>query len=44
MKTGGEEYGLNEKTVKVVMDVLGPREVGMGALRIGDYNGGGGKG
>ena len=36
MKTGGEEYGLNEKTVKVVMDVLGPREVGMGALRIGD--------
>ena len=36
MKTGGEEYGLNEKTVKIVMDVLGPNEVGMGALRIGD--------
>ena len=36
MKTGGEEYGLNEKTVKIVMDVLGPNEVGMGAVRIGD--------
>ena len=36
MKTGGEEYGLNEKTVKIVMDVLGPKEVGMGAVRIGD--------
>ena len=36
MKTGGEEYGLNEKTVKIVMDVLGPREVGFGAVRIGN--------
>jgi len=36
MKTGGEEYGLNEKTVKIVMDVLGPDKVGMGAVRIGD--------
>jgi len=36
MKTGGEEYGLNEKTVKIVMDVLGPKEVGMGAVRIDD--------
>ena len=36
MKTGGEEYGLNAQTVKVVMDVLGPKEVGIGALRIGD--------
>ena len=36
MKTGGEEYGLNEKTVKIVMEVLGPREVGMGAVRIDD--------
>jgi neutral ceramidase len=36
MKTGGEEYGLNAQTVKVVMDVLGPKEVGIGAIRIGD--------
>ena len=36
MKTGGEEYGLNEQTVKIVMDVLGPNKVGMGAVRIGD--------
>ena len=36
MKTGGEEYGLNENTVKIVMDILGPREVGLGAVRIGD--------
>ncbi len=36
MKTGGEEYGLNEKTVKIVMDVLAPKETGLGALRIGD--------
>jgi neutral ceramidase len=36
MKTGGEEYGLNEKTVKKVMDFLGPEELGLGAVRIGD--------
>jgi neutral ceramidase len=36
MKTGGEEYGLTEKSVKIVMDVLGPREVGLGAVRVGD--------
>jgi hypothetical protein len=36
MKTGGEEYGLNEQTVKIVMDVLAPKEVGLGAVRIGD--------
>ena len=36
MKTGGDEYGLNEKTVKLVMDILGPKEAGFGAVRIGD--------
>ena len=36
MKTGGEEYGLNENTVKIVMEMLGPTEVGLGAVRIGD--------
>jgi len=36
MKTGGEEYGLNENTVKIVMKMLGPSEVGLGAIRIGD--------
>jgi hypothetical protein len=36
MKTGGEEYGLDEKTVKIVMDMLGPKEVGLGAVKIGD--------
>ena len=36
MKIGGKEYGVNEKTVKIVMDVLGPNKVGMGAVRIGD--------
>ena len=36
MKTGGEEYGLNDQTVKIVMDILGPGEVGLGAVRIGD--------
>jgi neutral ceramidase len=36
MKTGGEEYGLDEKTVKIVMDMLGPKEVGMGSVKIGD--------
>jgi hypothetical protein len=36
MKTGGEEYGLDENSVKIVMDMLGPAEVGMGAVRIGD--------
>ena len=36
MKIGGKEYGVNEKTVKIVTDVLGPNKVGMGAVRIGD--------
>jgi hypothetical protein len=36
MKTGGEEYGLDEKTVITAMNILGPAEVGLGALRIGD--------
>jgi neutral ceramidase len=37
METGGAEYGLNEQTVKVIMDALGPKKVGMGSLRIGDF-------
>jgi hypothetical protein len=37
METGGAEYGLNEQTVKVIMDVLGPKKVGMGSVRIGDF-------
>jgi hypothetical protein len=36
METGGAEYGLNEATVKVIMDALGPKSVGIGAVRIGD--------
>lgn len=37
METGGAEYGLNEQTVKVMMDALGPKKVGMGSVRIGDF-------
>jgi hypothetical protein len=37
METGGAEYGLNEETVKVIMDALGPKKVGMGSVRIGDF-------
>ena len=36
MKTGGEEYGLDEKTVKIVMDMLGPSHAGTGSVKIGD--------
>lgn len=36
MKTGGEEYGLTEETVKVVMNMLAPEKAGIGAVRIGD--------
>ena len=36
MKTGGEEYGLDENSVKMVMNMLCPTEVGLGAVRIGD--------
>ncbi|MCF6334037.1 MAG: neutral/alkaline non-lysosomal ceramidase N-terminal domain-containing protein [Draconibacterium sp.] len=36
METGGAEYGLDENTVKIVLEMLGPKEVGLGALRIGD--------
>ena len=36
MKTGGDEYGITENTLKRVMDMLGPEKVGLGALRIGD--------
>jgi hypothetical protein len=37
METGGAEYGLNKQTVKVIMDALGPKKVGMGSVRIGDF-------
>lgn len=37
METGGAEYGLNEQTVKVIMDALGPKKVGIGSVRIGDF-------
>jgi len=37
METGGTEYGLNEQTVKVIMDALGPKSVGLGSVRIGDF-------
>ncbi len=36
MKTGGEEYGLDENSVNGVMEALGPKEVGLGAVRIGN--------
>lgn len=36
MKTGGEEYGMTESSVKIVMDVLCPTKVGIGAVRIDD--------
>jgi hypothetical protein len=36
MKTGGDEYKLNEKTVKTMIDMLCPTEVGLGSVRIGD--------
>ncbi|MBZ5857301.1 neutral/alkaline non-lysosomal ceramidase N-terminal domain-containing protein [Flavihumibacter profundi] len=36
MKTGGSEYGLNEGTVKVILEMMCPTEVGIGAVRIGD--------
>lgn len=36
MKTGGEEYGMDENSVKVVMNMLAPVKVGIGAVRIGD--------
>jgi hypothetical protein len=36
MKTGGEEYGLDENSVKIVMDMLSPQEVSIGAVRLGE--------
>ena len=36
METGGAEYGLDENTVKIVMAMLGPRNVGLGSVKIGD--------
>lgn len=36
METGGDEYGLDENTVKIVMNMLGPTEVGLGAVKIDD--------
>jgi len=35
MKTGGAEYGLDESSIKSVMKMLGPSEVGLGAIRLG---------
>jgi len=37
METGGAEYGLNDETVKVIMDALGPKKVGIGSVKIGDF-------
>jgi hypothetical protein len=37
METGGKEYGLNDETVKVIMDALGPKKVGLGSVRIGNF-------
>ncbi len=36
MKTGGEEYGITDQTLNKVMDILGPKKVGIGAVRIGN--------
>ncbi len=36
MKTGGEEYGMTEKTVKIVMDMLCPESVEITSVRIGN--------
>jgi neutral ceramidase len=36
MKTGGEEYGLDENTIKIVMKMLGPEEADLGSFRIGN--------
>jgi neutral ceramidase len=36
METGGKEYGLNEKNVQGILQMLCPAEVGVGAVRIGD--------
>lgn len=36
MKTGGEEYGLTEATVKVVMNMLAPTSTDIGVLKLGD--------
>jgi len=36
MKTGGAEYGLTEQSVKYVLKMLCPDEVGLNALRLGD--------
>ena len=36
MKTGGDEYGLTENSVKIVMNILCPESVGIGSVRIGD--------
>ena len=36
METGGAEYGLDEQSVEVIMDALGPKTVGIGSVRIGD--------
>ncbi len=36
MKSGGEEYGLNDQTINVVMNMLAPVKVGIGAVRIGN--------
>lgn len=36
MKTGGEEYGMTENTVKIVMDMLCPKAVELCSVRIGD--------
>ena len=36
-QTGGDEYGIDDKTMEMILNILSPGEVGIGALRIGDF-------
>jgi neutral ceramidase len=36
-ETGGEEYAIDDQTMKLILDVFSPPSVGISAVRIGDF-------
>ena len=36
-KTGGEEYGIDDDTMQIILNILSPKTAEIGALRIGDF-------
>jgi len=36
-ETGGAEYGIDDKTMEIILHILSPEKAGIGAMRLGDF-------